>query len=82
MAYLETTQENLGKSKRICWNLQDKKYHMYFEEFVYTWGERPPLDMYEVYKDGCLITYNFERSAWKGNRLHRFLHLKPVEILC
>ena len=65
MTFIEPSRENLDKAKRICWNLQNEKYHMFFEEFVYTRGERPSLNMYEVYKDGCLITYNFDRSAWK-----------------
>ena len=65
MTFIEPARENLGKAKRICWNMQDSKYHMFFEEFVYTRGERPPLNFPEVYKNGCLIRYNFECSVWK-----------------
>ena len=42
MTFIEPTKENLGKSKRICWNLQEEKYHMYFEEVIYRRGVSMP----------------------------------------
>ena len=65
MTFIEPIKENLGKSKRICWNLQDERYHMYFEELIYKKGGDHSLNYPEVYKDGCLIRYYFEQSAWK-----------------
>ena len=53
MTFIEPARENLGKAKRICWNMQNSKYHMFFEEFIYTRGERPPLNFPEVYKNGA-----------------------------
>ena len=65
MTFIEPTRENLGKSKRICWNLQSKKYHMFFEEVVYTKGGDYAANVPEIYKDDRLIKYYFEASAWK-----------------
>lgn len=65
MTYIEPNKENYGKSRRICWNLQNKQNHMYFEEVIYKKGGEIPLNFPEIYKDGCLVEYNLSRSAWK-----------------
>ncbi len=65
MTYIEPNKENYGKSRRICWNLQNKQNHMYFEEVIYKKGGEIPLNFPEIYKDGCLVEYNLPRSAWK-----------------
>ena len=65
MTFIEPAKENLGMSKRICWNLQAKKYHMFFEEVVYTKGGDHAVNLPEIYKDGQLIKYYLEVSAWK-----------------
>lgn len=58
-------KENLGKSLRICWNLQDEKYHMYFEEIIYKKGRDLVLKTPELYTGRNLIKYNIEYSTWK-----------------
>lgn len=65
MTFIEPNKGNLGMSKRICWNLQAKKYHMFFEEVVYTKGGDHAINLPEIYKDGQLIKYYFEVSTWK-----------------
>lgn len=65
MTHIEPLKENLGKSKRICWNLQNDRYHMYFEEVIYKKGGDHSINLQEIYKDGLLMKYYFEASAWK-----------------
>lgn len=42
MTHIEPAKENLGKSKRICWNLQDSKYHIFFDKIWKTEDINPP----------------------------------------
>ena len=76
MTMIEPIKENLGKSKRICWNLQDRKYHMYFEEIIYKNGGDSSIHTPEYYKDGLFIQYNYERKAWKEtiNHVERYYY--------
>ena len=65
MTFIEPKKENIGKAKRICWNLQNKENHMYFEEIIYQNGRERILGNNELYKDGLLIKYDFKKNAWK-----------------
>ena len=70
MTLVEPLKENLGKSKRICWNLQDRKNHMYFEEVIYKKGGDSSIHTPHFYKDGLFVQYNYERKAWKEKVKH------------
>lgn len=70
MTRIEPLKENLGKSKRICWNLQNEKNHMYFEEVIYKRGGDTSINTPHFYKDGFFIQYNYERKAWKEEVNH------------
>ena len=76
MTRIEPVKENLGKSKRICWNLQERRYHMYFEEVIYMRGGEVPFNTLNLYKDGLFIQYNYERKAWreKVNLVDRYYY--------
>ena len=65
MTYVEPTKENLGKSKRIYWNLQDEKYHMYFEEVIYKDCDWFSNNESRFHKDGLFVQYNYEYNAGK-----------------
>ena len=65
MTHIEPLKENLGKTKRICWNLQNEKYHMYFEEVIYKRGGDTSINSPHFYKDGLFVQYNYEQKAWK-----------------
>ena len=70
VTHVEPIKENLGKSKRICWNLQEEKYHMYFEEVIYNRGGDTSISTPHFYKDGLFVQYNYERKAWKEKVNH------------
>jgi len=70
MTFIEPTKENLGKAKRICWNLQDEKYHMYFEEVIYKKGGHFSIQTPHFYKNGLFVQYNYEHNAWKEKVNH------------
>lgn len=65
MTNIPINRENLGKSVRICWNLQDEKYRMYFDEVICKKGVEHFLNTSELYNNGYLAKFNFECSAWK-----------------
>ena len=70
MTRVEPLKENVGKSKRISWNLQDRRNHMYFEEVIFKNGGETPINTPEFYKDGYLVRYNYKYKAWKENVNH------------
>ena len=70
MTFIEPKKENLEKTKRVCWNLQDEKYHMYFEEVIYKRGGDTCINSPHFYKDGLFVKYNYERKAWKASANH------------
>ncbi len=70
MTNVVPVKENLGKSKRICWNLQDSSYHMYFEEVIFMNGEKTSGNTPHYYEAGLFIKYNYERKAWKEKVSH------------
>ena len=70
VTHVEPKKENLGKSKRICWNLQEEKYHMYFEEVIYKIGGETSINSPHFYKDGLFVQYNYEQKAWKEKVNH------------
>lgn len=76
MTHVEPTKENLGKTKRICWNLQEEEYHMYFEEVIYRRGGDWSVSSPHFYKDGLFVQYNYERKAWKEevNHIDRYYY--------
>ena len=76
ITHVEPIKENLGKSKRICWNLQEEKYHMYFEEVIYRRGGDWSVSTPHFYKDGLFVQYNYERKAWKEkvNHIDRYYY--------
>ena len=63
MTFIEPKKENIGKAKRVCWKLQNEENHMYFEEIIYQKGRERILVKNELYKDGLLIKYDFEKNA-------------------
>ncbi len=65
MTYIEPLKENLGKAKLVCWNLQNKENHMYFEEVICSKGGERSINTPKIYRDGMLVKYEFETSAWK-----------------
>ena len=70
MTRVDPLKENVGKSKRICWNVQDRRNHMYFEEVIFKKGGDTPINTPEFYKDGYFVKYNYERKAWKEKVNH------------
>lgn len=76
VTHVEPVKENLGKTKRICWNLQEEKYHMYFEEVIYKNGGETSVSTPHLYKDGLFILYKYERKAWKEkvNHVERYYY--------
>ena len=70
MTCVYPSKENLGKSKRLCWNLQDEQYHMYFEEVIYKKGGDSSIHTPHFYKDGLFVQYDCERNAWKEKVNH------------
>ena len=76
VTHVEPVKENLGKTKRICWNLQEEKYHMYFEEVIYKNGGETSINSPHFYKDGLFVKYNYERKAWKEkvNHIDRYYY--------
>lgn len=76
MTHVVPIEENLGRTKRICWNLQDDKYHMYFEEVIYKRGGDWSVSTPHFYKDGLFVQYNYERKAWKEkvNHVNRYYY--------
>lgn len=70
MTAVVPAKENFGKAKRICWNLQTRKYHMYFEEVIYKRGGETSINSPHFYKDGLFIQYNYEQKAWKERVNH------------
>ena len=70
MTRVEPAKENLGKSKCICWNLQDEKYHMYFEEVIYKNCGWFNINTPHFYKDGLFVQYNYEYNGWKEKVNH------------
>ena len=76
ITHVEPKKENLGKSKRIYWNLQEEKYHMYFEEVIYRRGGDWSVSTPHFYKDGLFVQYNYERKAWKEevNHIDRYYY--------
>ena len=65
MTFIEPIKQNLGKSKSIYWNLQNEENHIYFEEIIYQKGRERTFKNKEIYKDGLLTEYKFEKNAWK-----------------
>ena len=76
ITHVEPKKENLGKSKRIYWNLQEEEYHMYFEEVIYRRGGDWSVSSPHFYKDGLFVQYNYERKAWKEkvNHIDRYYY--------
>lgn len=76
VTHVEPKKENLGKTKRICWNLQNEKYHMYFDEVIYRRGGDWSVSTPHFYKDGIFVQYNYERMAWKEkvNHVNRYYY--------
>ena len=70
MTHIEPIKENLRHSKRICWNLQDDQYHMYFEEVIYQRGGDKSIHTPHFYKDGLFVQYDYERKSWKEKVNH------------
>ncbi len=70
VTHVEPVKENLGKTKRICWNLQEERYHMYFEEVIYKRGGDWSVSTPHFYKDGLFIRYKYECKAWKEKVNH------------
>ena len=70
MTHIEPLKENLWHSKRIFWNLQDDRYHMYFEEVIYQRGGDKSIHTPHFYKDGLFVQYDYERKVWKEKVNH------------
>lgn len=83
MTHVEPIKENLGKTKRICWNLQEEEYHMYFEEVIYRRGGDWSVSTPHFYKDGLFVQYNYERKAWKEkvNHINRYYYEQKLRDL-
>lgn len=76
MTHVKPVKKNLGRTKRICWNLQEEKYHMYFEEVIYKRGGDWSVSTPHFYKDGLFVQYNYEQKAWKEkvNHVNRYYY--------